>query len=103
MSSNVFVLIFVAIPSFILAPIVITISVALGISSVVPRPGEQSFGVMFVSYLPPIFVMSITSLAGYVTYTRNQVITVLTSNFVLIAKTKGLSSSQIFFKYVLRN
>lgn len=102
-SSNVFVLIFVAIPSFILAPIVITISVALGISSVVPRPGEQSFGVMFVSYLPPIFVMSITSLAGYVTYTRNQVITVLTSNFVLIAKTKGLSSSQIFFKYVLRN
>jgi oligopeptide ABC transporter permease protein len=43
------------------------------------------------------------SLAVYTTYARNQVITVLTSNYVLIAKTKGLSQKQIFFKYVLRN
>lgn len=42
-------------------------------------------------------------MAVYVSYTRNQVITVLTSNYVLIAKTKGLKPTQIFFKYVLRN
>ncbi|AZZ65559.1 ABC transporter permease [Metamycoplasma phocicerebrale] len=102
-ASNLFVLVFIAVPSFIIAPIAIAISIKLGISAVVPKAGEQSFGVLFTSYLPPIIVMSLSSLAVYVTYTRNQVITVLTSNYVLIAKTKGLNSTQIFFKYVLRN
>ncbi|QJG66600.1 ABC transporter permease [Mycoplasma phocoeninasale] len=101
--SNLFVLVFIAVPSFIIAPIAITISIRLGISAVVPRLGDQPFGVVFLAYLPPIIVMSLSSLAAYVTYTRNQVISVLTSNYVLIAKTKGLNSTQIFFKYVLRN
>ncbi|AXE60646.1 ABC transporter permease [[Mycoplasma] phocae] len=101
--SNLFVLFFIAVPSFIIAPIAITISIKLGISAVVPRIGDQPFGVVFLAYLPPIIVLSLSSLAAYVTYTRNQVISVLTSNYVLIAKTKGLNPTQIFFKYVLRN
>ncbi|MBN4089194.1 ABC transporter permease [Mycoplasma enhydrae] len=102
--ANLFVLIFVAVPSFILAPILITISLQLGISITVPREElNPSFGELFLSYLPPITIITLTSMAVYVSYTRNQVITVLTSNYVLIAKTKGLKPTQIFFKYVLRN
>ncbi|BDX52607.1 ABC transporter permease [Metamycoplasma equirhinis] len=102
-ASNLFALIFIAVPSFIIAPIAIAIALSLGVSAVVPRPGDQPFLATFIAYLPPIIVMTLSSLAAYVTYTRNQVVTVLTSNYVLIAKTKGLSSRQIFFKYVLRN
>ncbi|VEU76974.1 ABC transporter permease [Mycoplasmopsis columbina] len=102
-SINVFVLIFVALPSFIIAPLAIAIGVKLGILPVVPRFEDESFGTIFVAYLPPIIVSTLSSLAGGVILTRNMVITVLTSNYVLIAKTKGLSETQIFFKYVLRN
>ncbi|MDC8900814.1 ABC transporter permease [Metamycoplasma hyosynoviae] len=101
---NVFVLFFIALPSFIIAPIAISISVKLKILSTIPPFGSgQSFGRVFAAYLPPIIVVTLGSLAVYTTYARNQVITVLTSNYVLIAKTKGLSQKQIFFKYVLRN
>lgn len=103
-AANVFVLLFIAIPSFVLAPILITISLKIGIPTTVPRDAlEPSFGELFVSYLPPVLIITLTSMAAYVSYTRNQVITVLTSNYVLIAKTKGLNQTQIFFKYVLRN
>ncbi|PZV98754.1 ABC transporter permease [Metamycoplasma auris] len=103
-AANVFVLLFIAVPSFVLAPILITISLKIGIPVTVPRDAlEPSFGELFVSYLPPVLIITLASMAVYVSYTRNQVITVLTSNYVLIAKTKGLNASQIFFKYVLRN
>lgn len=103
-SSNLFVLVFIAVPSFIIAPLVITVFAQFGVLSIVPRPGSgQPIGVQILAYIPPIMVMTLGQLASYVTYTRNQVITVLTSNYVLIAKTKGLSAKQIFFKYVFRN
>ncbi|WP_429997428.1 ABC transporter permease subunit, partial [Mycoplasmopsis bovis] len=51
----------------------------------------------------PNLVVSLSSMAVYTLYARNQTVTVLTSNYVLIAKTKGLSTMQIFRKYVFRN
>lgn len=102
--TNIFVLIFIALPSFIIAPIAITIAASMGILPEVPDLNSGvSGGAIFVAYLPPIIVVTLGSLAVYTTYSRNQVITVLTSNYVLIAKSKGLSPKQIFFKYVLRN
>ncbi|UUM19400.1 ABC transporter permease [Mycoplasma sp. 1018B] len=101
--SRLFVMFFVAVPSFILAPLVIVIGLKIGISPTVKDVNDFAFNEVFVSYLPPIFVVTITSLAGYSISSRNMVITVLTSNYVLIAKTKGLNSINIFFKYVLRN
>nr|WP_274541142.1 ABC transporter permease [[Mycoplasma] anseris] len=100
---NLFVVFFIALPSFIIAPIVITIFVKFGLPPKVFTTDEQSIKEVFKSLIPPILVITLGSLAGFTTYSRNQVVTVLTSNYVLIAKTKGLSSIQIFFKYVFRN
>lgn len=105
---NFFVIFFVALPSFIFAPIVIAVGIALGFPNRVLEPGTQQaqffgLGEIIKSWVPPILVVTISSLAGYTSYTRNQVITVLTSNYVLIAKSKGLGRTEIFFKYVLRN
>ncbi|EGS28806.1 ABC transporter permease [Mycoplasmopsis anatis] len=107
---NAFTLIFVALPSFIIAPIVI--SFMLKYFGVAPRflnPESENdlsiytTGQFVLSWTPPILVIVLGSLSGYISFTRNQIITVLTSNYVLIAKTKGIGNVEIFFKYVLRN
>ncbi|MGY6172611.1 ABC transporter permease [Candidatus Mycoplasma pogonae] len=62
-----------------------------------------SYNLMILSLITPIFVFTLVGLSGYTVVVRNQVVTVLTSNHVLIAKAKGLTTSQIFWKHVLRN
>lgn len=106
---NIFSLFFIALPSFIIAPILISILLRVNITPNFINPySAQSSQVytksqIFLSWIPPILIVVLGSLSGYITYTRNQVITVLTSNYVLIARSKGLKQSEIFFKYVLRN
>ncbi|MHA3838321.1 ABC transporter permease [Mycoplasma sp. VS1572C] len=106
---NFFALIFIALPSFVIAPILISILFSANIPphfiNFNNETEVEAYGVgkMIVSWLPPIAIIVLGSLSGYITYTRNQVITVLTSNYILIAKSKGLSKREIFFKYVLRN
>ncbi|VEU77929.1 ABC transporter permease [Mycoplasmopsis columbinasalis] len=104
--TNVFVLIFISVPSFVVAPIAIAVALKLGITPKIPRYGGDAtitYSEYILAYLPPITVMTLSSLAAFAISSRNVVITVLTSNYVLIAKTKGLSQKQIFFKYVARN
>ncbi|TPE57588.1 ABC transporter permease [[Mycoplasma] falconis] len=101
--ANFFATIIIGIPSFILAPIFISIFMSFGIPPRVFIGQDQTIGTKIISFIPPIIVMTIVSTVGFIAFTRNQVITVLSSNYILIAKTKGLSTWQIFSKYVLRN
>lgn len=94
---------FVAIPSFVLAPFVVLIAIKIGLPFEFKDPSTYGISTALASLIPPIFVFSITSVAGYVFLVRNQVITVLSSEYILIAKAKGLSKMDIFFKYVLKN
>ncbi|WP_338822862.1 ABC transporter permease [Mycoplasmopsis felifaucium] len=106
---NIFVFIFVAIPSFIIAPFLINLFTKAGFPNSFVAPGatisngKATIVDSFYSLIPAIIVVTLGSLAVYTLYSRNQTVTVLTSNYILIAKTKGLSGTQIFFKYVLRN
>lgn len=102
---NIFVFIFIAIPSFIVAPTLINLFSKIGFEKrfIAPEQTGMTWLNTINSLVPAIVVMVLSSLAVYTLYARNQVITVLTSNYVLIAKTKGLSSGQIFRKYVFRN
>ncbi|MXR05775.1 ABC transporter permease [Mesomycoplasma flocculare] len=94
---------FVAVPSFVLAPFVVLIAIKIGLPFEFKDATTYGFWTSFASLIPPIFVFSITSIAGYVFLVRNQIVSVLSSEYVLIAKAKGLSKSDIFFKYVLKN
>ncbi|RMX36002.1 ABC transporter permease [Mycoplasmopsis fermentans] len=102
---NIFIFIFVAVPSFVLAPFFLNIFNKLGFGRtfVSPYETDSSWAKTIKSIIPPITLLTLGSLSVYTLYSRNQVITVLTSNYILIAKTKGLSGSKIFFKYVFRN
>ena len=58
---------------------------------------------MFMSMLPAVFAMSFGSIAGYARFTRAELTEVLTSEFMLLARTKGLTKSQATVRHALRN
>ena len=53
--------------------------------------------------LPAVFAMSFGSIAGYARFTRAELTEVLTSEFMLLARTKGLTKSQATVRHALRN
>ena len=58
---------------------------------------------MFKSMLPAVFSLSFGSIAGYARYTRAELTEVLTSEFMLLARTKGLTKRQATIRHALRN
>ena len=58
---------------------------------------------MFVSMLPAVLSMCFGSIAGYARFTRAELTEVLTSEFMLLARTKGLTKSQATVRHALRN
>ena len=58
---------------------------------------------MFLSMLPAVFAMCFGSIAGYARFTRAELTEVLTSEFMLLARTKGLTKAQATTRHALRN
>ncbi len=58
---------------------------------------------MFKSMLPAVFSLSLGSIAGYARFTRAELTEVLTSEFMLLARTKGLTRGQATVRHALRN
>ncbi|MDE7440194.1 MAG: ABC transporter permease [Clostridia bacterium] len=58
---------------------------------------------MFKSMLPAVFALCLGSIAGYARYTRAELSEVLTSEFMLLARTKGLTRGQATFRHAMRN
>ena len=49
---------------------------------------------VFRSMLPAVFALCLGSIAGYARYTRAELSEVLTGEFMLLARTKGLTKTQ---------
>ena len=58
---------------------------------------------MFKSMLPAVFALCLGSIAHYCRYTRAELTEVLTSEFMLLARTKGLTRSQATVRHAMRN
>ena len=58
---------------------------------------------MFTSMIPPDLAMSFGSIAGYTSGVRAELTEVLTSEFMLLARTKGLTKSQATVRHAMRN
>ena len=58
---------------------------------------------MFKSMMPAVISMSFGSIAGYARFTRAELTEVLTSEFMLLARTKGLTKAQATTHHALRN
>ena len=69
-----------------------------------PRVGGNWFSpVMLRSLVLPVISMSLGSICGYARYTRAELTEVLTSDFMLLARTKGLTRGQATVRHALRN
>ncbi len=58
---------------------------------------------VFHSMLPAVFALCLGSIAGYARYTRAELTEVLTSEFMLLARSKGLTKAQTVWRHAMRN
>ncbi|MBD5423389.1 MAG: ABC transporter permease [Mycoplasma sp.] len=102
---NLFVVIFIGLPSFVIAPIILLIANSSNgaILSEFTYPDIQGWAMTIKSLVLPIITVTLGSLAGYTILVRNQMVSILTSNHILIAKAKGLTQWEIFWKHIIRN
>lgn len=56
-----------------------------------------------ISAIPAIISMSFGTIAGFARYTRAELTEVLTSDFMLLARTKGLTRAQATVRHAMRN
>ena len=58
---------------------------------------------MFKSMFPPVLALSLSSIAGYARFTRAELTETLTSDYMLLARTKGLTRAQATSRHALKN
>ncbi|MGL5522247.1 MAG: ABC transporter permease [Metamycoplasmataceae bacterium] len=101
---NVFVLLFTGLPSFVLAPIMILLAGKIpGFLVEFRLPQDGNWWITLKSLFLPTLTVTLASLTVFTILCRNQIVTILSSNHILIARSKGLSNWEIFTKYIIRN
>lgn len=99
------VMLVISVPSFVTAFIIqYFMCFKWGWFPITMNPGTNYFSwSMFKSMLPAIFCLSFGSIAGYARFTRAELTEVLTSEYMLLARTKGLTKGQATIHHALRN
>ncbi len=103
------IMLFVSIPSYVYAFIVQYIFyfkldlLPLTVYSLADAGGSWFTWKMFVSMIPPIIALSFGEIAGHCRFTRAELTETLTSDYMLLARTKGLTRSQATTRHALKN
>ena len=99
------VMVFVSVPSFIYAFLVqYSLYFKLGWFDAVTDVSNGAWSWTFVySAIPAILSMSFGTIAGFARYTRAELTEVLTQDFMLLARTKGLTKAQATVRHAMRN
>ena len=58
---------------------------------------------VFLSSIMPVMSLAMSPIASIARYTRTEMLDVLDSDYMLLAKTKGISTAGIFIKHALKN
>lgn len=103
---SVLIMLVISVPSFVYA-FLLQYSFGYVWQSLPPMAESGSVGYLtfdyFKSIILPILSMCFGSIAGYARYTRAELTEVLTSDFMLLARTKGLSRAQATVRHAFRN
>ena len=106
---SIVVMLFVSIPSYVYAFLVQYIFYyKLGwfpaiVSSLADAGGSYFSPAMFYSMVLPIMALSFGEIAGLTRFTRAELTETLTSDYMLLARTKGLTRGQATARHALRN
>ena len=102
------VMVFISVPSYVYAFLVQYIFCfklnwfPLQLASL-SQTGSLFSGKMFVSMVPAIMSLSFGVIAGFTRYTRAELSEVLTGDYMLLARTKGLTKAQAISRHAMRN
>lgn len=99
------VMIFISVPSFVYALLVQYIfCFKLQWFPLQMNAGSDYFSLsMFLSVVPAVLSLGFGSVAGFTRSVRAELSEVLTSDFMLLARTKGLTRAQATLRHALRN
>ena len=102
---NVFIMIFISVPSFVYAFVLqYYVGYKLNLFPLVMNGGKDFFSLsMLRSAAMPIMAMSFGTIAGDMRLVRAELTETLTSDYMLLARTKGLSRRQATVRHALRN
>lgn len=98
------VMIFIAIPSFVMISFIMKIfCYDLGwLPSKWPSVTD-TLGRKIAGYIVPVFCLSFGSICGYCRYIRAELCEVMESEYLLLARTKGLTRRQAIVRHALKN
>ena len=98
-------MVLISVPSFVYAFLIqYFLSYKLGWLPFLMKSGTDWFSwPMFVSMIPPVLSLSLGVIAGFTRTTRAELTEVLTSEFMLLARTKGLTRAQATVRHALKN
>ena len=95
----------ISVPSFVYAFLIqYCFSYKISIFPFLMNSGTDYFTwPMFVSMLPAVLSLSFGTIAGFTRTTRAELTEVLTSEFMLLARTKGLTKAQATVRHAMKN
>lgn len=102
---NVFIMLFISVPSFVYAFLLqYVIGYKLGWAPLVMNSGTDYFSwPMLHSVILPVLALSFGVIAGDMRLVRAELTETLTSEYMLFARTKGMSRKQATIHHALRN
>lgn len=98
------VMVLISIPSFVIITFMVYIlSYQLGwLPSMWPTP-DQTLRTRVLAYIIPVLSLSFGSICGYTRFVRAELCEVMSSEYLLLARTKGLTKTQAITRHALRN
>ena len=98
------VMVFISVPSFVLISILI-LSLGYNMELLPPRwPNPtDTLKNRALGYVIPVFCLSFGSICGYCRFTRAELCEVMESDYLLLARTKGLTRRQAITRHALKN
>lgn len=104
-SISTLTMVVISVPSFVFAFLIqYFLAYRLGIFPFLMKEGTDWLSPrMFVSMLPAVMSLSFGVIAGFTRTTRAELTEVLTSDFMLLARTKGLTKAQATMRHAMKN
>ena len=101
---STFVMIFISIPSFVIISFLIYIlAYQTNIFPAAWPTPDQSLRTKVLAYFIPVLSLSFGSVCGYTRFVRAELCEVMSSEYLLLARTKGLTKNQAIVRHALRN
>ena len=102
---NIFIILLISVPGIVLGLMLqYVFCFKLGWFPLMMSTSNEYFTwEVFRSMIPAVFALCLGSIASYARYTRAELSEVLTGEFMLLARTKGLTKGQAIYRHAMRN